>query len=75
MLQHQITTILHDLTHNHTHKAHTHTHTHVQRDILVVVDFFLSFVFLFTLQKERARFCRTDEGTNRYYKNITICKD
>lgn len=58
--------------------AHAHAHTHTQRDILVVVVlvFFLSFFFFFlcTLQKERARACRTDKGTKEHYKNITICK-
>lgn len=39
------------------------------------LNLFCFFVFsLFTLQKERARSGRTDEGTNKYYKNITICK-
>lgn len=36
---------------------------------------FLNLFFLFTLQKERARSCRTEEGADKYYKNITVCKD
>lgn len=35
---------------------------------------FLNLFFLFTLQKERARSCRT-EGVNQYYKNTTVCKE
>lgn len=45
----------------HTHKAHTHTHTCIHRDTVVVVWIFFS---LFTLQKGRARSCRTDRRTN-----------
>lgn len=36
---------------------------------------FLNLFFLFTLQKERARSCRTEEGVNQYYKNTTVCKE
>lgn len=61
-----------DLT-PHTSSTRTRAHTH-KGTFWWWWWFFCLFFFLCTLQQERARACRTDEGTNEHYKNITICK-
>lgn len=82
--QTQDTTQARARAHTHNTSTYTHIHMHIRTKGYFAIDgaelflklfLFLNLFFLFTLQKERARSCRTEEGANKYYKNITVCKD
>lgn len=63
--------------HTTAHNKHTHAHACTKGHFGGGGGEFFCLFFFFSYshyKRKRTRSGRTDEGTNKYYKNITICK-